>query len=309
MRAFIVFRVSLAWRSGTTGIHCRSTVEMESRNFGERRNGESGVGDNELMAIGDGQNAEIDDLLLQIGFEGDPPMIAPEGGPSDSQMLRALGDIEDGESDTETSVLSWSGGPAARSIENVGDSLPSIAERTGGYDEDVLEYARSVHQAGTDVDRGLSQYGERQVETEIDTQTEYHRASQEDRDIDLDTLGSRDGRIEFAIGDVTGSPTAWSEIERQQERTGRMGNGERTLDTETREEVLELEDVRLPGSQRAAVDIAVAERLRESGVLTEDDICAAAYLDLGGNEPLASIHEDGEVASRSGGMGRAIYQM
>ena len=193
----------------------------------------------------------------------------------------------------------------ARSIENMGDSLPSIAERTGGYDEDVLEYARSVHQAGPDDHRGLSQYGERQVETEIDTQTEYHRASQEDRDIDLDTQGSRDGRVEFAIGDATGSPTAWSEIERQQDRAGRTGNGERASDTRTREEMLELEDVHMPGSQRAAVDIAVAERLRESGVLTEDDICAAAYLELDGNEPLASIHEDGEVASRSGGIGES----
>ena len=69
--------------------------------------------------------------------------------------------------------------------------------------------------------------------------------------------------------------------------------------------MLELEDVHMPGSQRAAVDIAVAERLRESGVLTEDDICAAAYLELDGNEPLASIHEDGEVASRSGGIGES----
>ena len=160
---------------------------MESRNIGERRNGESEIGDNELMAIGDRQNVEIDDLLLQIGFEGDPATIAPEGGPSDSQMLRALEDMSNGESDTEASVLSWSGGPAARSIENAGDSLPSIAERTGGFDEDVLEYARSVHQAGTEINRGLSQYGERQVTTEIDTQSEYNRASQEDRDIDLDT--------------------------------------------------------------------------------------------------------------------------
>ena len=174
MRAFVVSWVSLAWESGTTGIRCRSTAKMDSRNFGERRIGESGIGDNELMAIGDRQNADIDDLLLQIGFEGDPSTITPEGGPSDSQMLRALGEIEDGESDAEASVLSWSGGLAARSIENIGDSLPSIAERTGGYDEDVLEYARSVHQAGPDDHRGLSLYGERQIETEIDTQTEYH---------------------------------------------------------------------------------------------------------------------------------------
>ena len=85
-----------------------------------------------------------------------------------------------------------------------------------------MEYVRSVHQKGMRTDRGLSQYGERQVETEIDSQMEYNRVSQEDRDIDLDTQGSRDGRVEFAIGDVTGSPTAWSEIERQQDRVRRM---------------------------------------------------------------------------------------
>ena len=57
-----------------------------------------------------------------------------------------------------------------------------------------------------------------------------------------------------------------------------MGSAERTLDAEVREEMLELEDVHMPGSQRAAVDIAAAERLRESGVLTEDDmrLCQSA---------------------------------
>ena len=52
---------------------------MESRNNRDGRNGESEIGDNELMAIGDQQNAEIDDLLMQIGFEGDAATIAPEG--------------------------------------------------------------------------------------------------------------------------------------------------------------------------------------------------------------------------------------
>ena len=85
MRAITVFEGFLAWRSGKTVIRCSSADIMASsmRQLLDLEGDEGNTnGDRTNMMIMDG-DVDVDGLLTEIGFEGDPRTIATVEFPTD----------------------------------------------------------------------------------------------------------------------------------------------------------------------------------------------------------------------------------
>ena len=164
---------------------------------------------------------------------------------------------------------------------------------------EIVGYANDVHRRDNVSERGMSIYGERQPDSMLPAIEDDVNESQEDKDIDIGTQGSRDAHVEYGVGGENGSPTAWSEFQ--------SGEGTMGMETTVHEvgsshgtTALEIEDIHTAGTQRAAVDAAVASTLRESGVLTEDDICAAASQEDARAHRMDRISEETEGADIGG---------
>ena len=301
MRAFFVVEGFLASRSGKTVIHCSSAdIMISSMRQLLDLEGDEGTPDQDRTnpAITDG-DVDVDGLLTEIGFEGDPRTIATVEFPTDSQMADLLDEMDQREEERDPSVLSWSGLGASRGAEMVGMIPPGSNSGIAGFEREIVGYANDVHRRDSISERGMSIYGERQPDSMLAAIEDDVPVSQEDRDIDVGTQGSRDAHVEYGMGGENGSPTAWSEFQ----------SGEGPLEVEaTVHEVgssqeltaLEIEDIPTAGTQRAAVDAAVASTLRESGVLTEDDICAAASQEDACTHRMDRISEETEGIDAGG---------
>ena len=151
------------------------------------------------------------------------------------------------------------------------DPEPVISDRKiAGFHSRVVEYAMSVTDGRDRSREDLTAYGHRQVDHQIEPAISVQSESQEDRDIDVATQGSRDGHVEFQDLRLIGLRFKQSKMNGTEQ--GEAGEKHR-IKAQT---CFELENEHLPGSQRAAVDRAVAEALSETGVVIEADILTTA---------------------------------
>ena len=163
------------------------------------------------------RDMDVDGLLREIGFEGDPRMIATVEFPTDSQMADMLDEMDQRDQEGDSSVLSWSGKGASRGAEMVGVIPPGSDSGIAGFEAEIVGYANDVHQGDNVSERGMSIYGERQPDSMLAVIEDDEPETREDRDIDIGTQGSRDAHVEYGIGGATGSPTAWSEFQSGEE--------------------------------------------------------------------------------------------
>ena len=167
MRAIVVFVGFLASRSGKTVTHCSSADIMASsmRQFLDLEGDEGNLDqDHANQAIAD-RDMDVDGLLREIGFEGDPRMIATVEFPTDSQMADMLDEMDQRDKEGDSSVLSWSGKGASRGAEMVGVVPPGSDSGIAGFEAEIVGYANDVHQRDNVSERGMSIYGERQPDS------------------------------------------------------------------------------------------------------------------------------------------------
>ena len=97
-------------------------------------------------------------------------------------------------------VLSWSEGWAIKGIKGTGESIKSMAERTAGFDDEIVAYAMSVHGGHSGPERGISVNQRRQNGSQSDSQTNLVPSSRASGDTDVASQGSDHSHIELGVG-------------------------------------------------------------------------------------------------------------
>ena len=97
-------------------------------------------------------------------------------------------------------MLSWSEGRAIKGIEDTGESINSMAERTAGFDDEIVAYAMSVRGGRSGSERGISVYRGRQNGSQSDSHTNLAPSSRASRDTDVASQGSDHSHPELSVG-------------------------------------------------------------------------------------------------------------
>ena len=129
---------------------------------GEGPNGDSMNGEDTTLAIIDsrtdinGVSQEDRDIDLKAQEYRDGRVEFTTGDPTETRMKRASMSANDRGAERAPLVLSWSEGRAIKGIEDTGESIKSMAERTAGFDDEIVAYAMSVHGGHSGSERGIS---------------------------------------------------------------------------------------------------------------------------------------------------------
>ncbi len=275
-----------------------SGTESNTGLSSEERERPSTEASNQLAIESGGDDIEA--MLRNIGFQEEAATTGLENSQGQFPALENL--IAGNEEEASASVLSWSGMAASRGME--------ITDRENLFGREMVEFASQcvARPPGLDSEgaRGMSVYGERQIEDSQRTILDVPSSPQDDGDVDVSTQGSRDAKVEFGLSnqeraagvglDEESSPedptkaSAMTEARRRGTDPGMMS---------------EIEDEHVPGSQRAAVDMAVAEALQQKGVVTEEDFVRAAAQEYGLSARMERIKEEADMASGSGEKGES----
>ena len=183
----------------------RRAVE-DAGTAGEGPNGDSMNGEDTTLAIIDsrtdinGVSQEDRDIDLDTQEDRDGRVEVTIGDPTETRMKRASMSANDRGAERDHLVLSWSEGRAIKGIEDTGESIKSMAERTAGFDDEIVAYAMSVHGGHSGSERGISVNRGRQNGSQSDSQTNLVPSSRASGDTDVASQGSDHSHIELGVG-------------------------------------------------------------------------------------------------------------